>query len=476
MGLPPDEVDSFVAEMQRRQANRATWQGTNPAWEGTKSAMRNIADFVAGPLYDVSPEQQAISDYAREQNPTAFAMGSLVNPVDAAAMFATGGTSLPWRMGAQAAYGAGSGLLTSPEGERGEAAALGGIFGPIGELAGTVGQRVVREIKGLGREVVGGVTAKGRAGELVQHAKDQGFKLTPGDLRGSESLRVLEEITENPISRAIIGGKQEANQALLNRKVARSFGVDADQIGPAELAEGRKLISQKFDESIGQLGSVEIPTDVAEMVGQFVPRSQKLGRYKGLDYGYLTGPEAKELREVLTQQINSPNILAEDAFVLQDIVEEIDSTILDQLGDEGAALYREAREQYRNLMTASRAAKRGTGITPSGDVNAPSYRSAMQPDAVMLERRDVVMPETEDLMNTVDAFAGPLRRAITSSGTSERNLVNSLLQGTGSIPGLLGLGAGGYIGRGLTSTAPVARTGVSAALMRAKAEAENYEE
>jgi hypothetical protein len=478
LGLNDQEVEAFVAEMQGRQAERKTWQGTSPAWESLKSGNKNIADFVLGPLYDVPPEEQAIADYAREQDPTAFALGSLVNPVDAAlTLNPFGAASLPIRAGIQAAGGALSGGLTAPEGERTEQATLGAMAGPVGEVLGTIGQRVMKNILNIGENAV---TATGRDRELIQAAQDAGMRLTPGDVTGSDAMRQLEEFADNPISRGLRakfhGNPDEVNQKALNRVVAQSFGIDAEEITPKVMSDGRKLIRQKFDDSIGQLGHIEIPQDMADMVDQFVTKSKSLGRYKGLEYGALSGAEAKQLRETLLEQANNPNIKADDALVLRDFVDELDIQIESQLGDEGKALYREAREQYRNLMTAEKAAARGTGVTTSGNVNAKSYRSAAAPDEVWVERRDVVMPETARMMDVIDAKTGPLNRAWGSSGSSERELMYNLLMGGGTLMNTAMLGTGPLIMGGLTSTKPVSTTGLMAALARAQAEAENYEE
>lgn len=374
----------------------------------------NVADFVAqrsqGLIDPVSP--QTLSQGERD-----FPKSTLAGEV---APYVAAGIAAPASL-------AGQGLMMGGlEAVReGSTIASTGAQGALGVGGAFLGNAISR---------VGG----GMASRVVDKIKNETSKLT------GAAARTMSEAFPNTryaawVDRAItdMGGfdpMQQARQKILNEGVAKSFGGTVDEfgkIGPDVLREGFDRIGGQMDELIPdrvRMSPGGIKDDLAELnIGSDAKRI--LGRIAE-DATDISGQDFKALRRLLNDRavklMRTDPVGAEDMFK---VVSQLDEGLSGTLSKSAVREHRRLREQYKNLMIASKS----PSVAKFGEATVSDTLNGLKADAgygrtFKTMRTDNLLPETADLMKLIRELAS-FGKSYPNSGTAARNLGISALSG-----------------------------------------------
>lgn len=263
---------------------------------------------------------------------------------------------------------------------------LGGAFG-------AAGQKVANTLGSLARSVKTRITS-GQA-DAIKEAERLGIRLTPGKASGSKMLQRFEASAEsNPITSSGFDSIKEANSQVLNRAAAKAIGENADELSTPVIARAESRIGSVFD-SVKDKTKVPLdPMSYGARLRQIEQDSQGMlmgnaelaanGLWKRLDdfvnnQGGATREQLRQLSSNLGKaarnnmtQPNGDRELGKALFDAQNVVED---AIQGTLSKAQQAAYKEAREQYRNLMLLT--AKTNVVNPASGNVNARTLANTL---------------------------------------------------------------------------------------------------
>ncbi len=435
----------------------------------------------AAALEDAGLFDQAQMDLLRAEQPVATIAGEAAPFV--AGGIATGGVSLPAVLGGEAliggleASGGGRDPLTGAAfGAAGGAAGLGlGKMAqrlaagkaarkagtqPATELADELApRRATRAERQAGafdeaptrlteaQAPKGGAAGAQRTtlhSRMVGLADDTGLTLTTGERVNSDTMRQIEAGFRSqpggpPRGKEIV----RENQEVVNNKWSRAMGAGDQEIKitPEVMGQARENASAEFVKS-GQLadaaGGVDV-SGVADTVaatragrGQSLVQDQQvadaLAELDRFETDSLSGIDFMATRSDLNTQMrkaaaNSEGLLTQ---TYQDVINAMDDAFLKSAGPEASALYKQAREHQRFILTL----ERGKGVNlDQGNVNpttaGTSLRKTIKQEAGRGDPGDL-SDAGIDAIETTRA-ANYFKDIVGDSGTATRLAVQELI-------------------------------------------------
>lgn len=345
----------------------------------------------------------------------------------------------PETMKGAAALGAGLGLIQPAESiqERALNTALGGVLSGVGQ--------------GLGKYIGQGIGhPAGKAAQKTEKAaKALGMKTTPGQTTRSTPLLQMESMAESyPATSGLMSKIKDHNQSIVNKVVAKSIGQNADEITEDVIDKALTDIGKKFKEikdiphiNLGKEAAEElnkIADDYVDVIGG--KSNTKVAHLlsdmadKVLDGG-MTGEWYKRSRSQLGRELKTA-VTTGDANMKEvgiKLTELLDNAVERAVPADKSAMFREARQQWRNWIVASKSLKH----PGSSDVTASKLATQlnrMYKDNYL--RGNAPTKEVKDLFD-ITKFANEHRNIVGDSGTSTRSVLQVLA------PSAIG-GAAGY--------------------------------
>lgn len=288
---------------------------------------------------------------------------------------------------------------------------------------------------------------------IAGEAQALGARMTPGQATGSDLLRRIEAGMQSyPITSGPFSAVKAGNQALLNRSAAKAIGETAEAVSDDVLSQAQQRLSgvyklvaddtkvplgQGFASSLGKViqdsdGVLLHPLDADPMFAKVMERAQA---------GEASRRELQSLASKLGQRVR--NLMRSDAgdrdmgIALGHVKDAVDDALEGSLNGQTKVLFRDARSQYRNLMTLMR-----PGVTneQSGDVSGAMLANTLRrTDKSFRFNRDGAAGDATD-MRKLARFAKAFPDIVGDSGTATRMAVPLLTGGLGgaTIAGMAG--------------------------------------
>ena len=260
------------------------------------------------------------------------------------------------------------------------------------------------------------------------------------------------------------------NRKALAASVARSFGQEADNLGPDVLLAGAEDLAAGFQRVIPKGAVIDLAGALQALagVGKLGP---KLTSLLPDNPTAASGTEWQDLRRAVQERASaargSDNVLAEDLTAVQDLMDDAAESAL---GPTFRTDFRQLREQWKNLKVAEELGSiKGGGEYPTPA--ALSQKLASKYGTTYLRDAGGVLPETQALFSQARQAARDNLGQVPNSGTATRS---AQLAGAGGVLGLVtgqttpeaaALGAALAAGSALAAPASVGRevTGALAA-------------
>ncbi len=304
----------------------------------------------------------------------------------------------------------------------------------------------------------------------AEKGQELGMTLTPGQRSGRLSQQSFEASAESHAStagpfKAIRTQNQEAGQ----RAVSEAIGQKADRITSSVLAQADERLGRIFDavkakgpapvNKAAQDASLKQFDDAMAEFGALA--NKPVDSIKTVDRAINAllseRPALDELRDISTKlRTQAKPLLTSQGgdrsagLALSGIRNAVEDRISAALPAAERAEYELARQQYRNLMTILK--NPATVEEVSGKVNLPSLASALARE----DRRGYVFGANQSPMYTAARFSQGFPNIVGDSGTATRQSLPDLIKmgGAGAgIGGLVGGPLGAWVGGGLGVTA-----------------------
>jgi len=355
----------------------------------------------------------------------------------------------------QGIYGTLQGAAMADENERG----VGAILGAAGSVAGDMAGRVVGRLRNMVK-----ASQSGPGGRVQKELLEGGYQLTPAQQSGSDAAMRIERSAEKTVQgQKITGAMREANQDQLQRVANQAIGL-GDVPNPID-RNARELAAEAIGKQMDDAAAgvnVEISEGLGARISRIVKNDDMLELPELPDGGVVSGTDYMRIRSDLARAQRSAQGSARD--YISKTVGQLDDEFLDVATPEQAALYRQAREQYKNLIQL----EKGQALSTDGLVNPKSLSNAMKSKTGYGARgTGNLLDESRTLIRDAENLSSrSINPMIGNSGTPEGGL-NQF-----SIPELLrGWAASKYYGGamgmgGLLEAAPQAYPGLGANIGR----------
>lgn len=345
-------------------------------------------------------------------------------------------------------------------------AVAGGVGGAVGEatdnpllgiaaslgvpLAGVAGARAITPVRSQ-------LTVE--QARLAEVAAKEGIPLTPAQATGSRPLQTIEGVFSTlPMTSGAQREIADIQRSALNRSVLSRAGVSADKATPEVIDDAFRELGQRFDDLakrttvnvdhqmfkdvdniVSEYGR-RLPTDVAPVFQSYVDDLNQMRAALG------PAPAPGSIAPAGATQGNSVQIPG-DAFqnvvsgirararsaannpalqtALNALANAVDETMARSATPQIAKEWRQARRDYRNLLTVDRAMSGGTQAErSSGDIPLASLRQSVRKDDARGYARG--RGDLNELSRVAD-FIGSSR--VPNSGTAERTTMSNLMTG-----------------------------------------------
>lgn len=390
---------------------------------------------------------------------------------------AAGGGSLPLQIASQATSGAltgaeaatiNAGHSDTPVGQQAlEGAAIGGALGAALPIAQRAGNVLSGASSGVDPDLA----------RIARGAKDDyGIQLHPAQLGLNPALgyanNVLKMVPGSGVSDAAAKTQLQFNQA-----VSKTFGEDAQKITPTVLNRAQKRIGgtlERIEKSSDISFDTPFMNDLAQtetnarssltdqefgvvrrQIDNVLTNLQPGDTISGTTYGDLIHKGSP-----LDAALNSSNSnIKHFAGQIRDALRD---SLSRSLPTADAEAYREARTQYKNLMTVRpltlRADTNGGPLPSTGDINPVALRPAVNRSY----GDSVAMRGWGDVPLNDIATIGQRLRPMPDSGTAQRgSMIYGMTQGAKML-GAAATGAGGAYVAGLPTAAAGLAGGIAA--------------
>lgn len=277
---------------------------------------------------------------------------------------------------------------------------------------------------------------------LAQALMDEGVDLTAGQRTGSRALQGIESVFPNLPFTGRAAAEQAGNQQRqFNRAVLARAGIDADNASPEVIDQAFTRLGGEFTR-LSNGTTLDLGDDFQRALGEVVARySRKLPSQTrevfqnyvddiaGLN-GQMPGTTYQVTRSDLTKQAkaaaNSDPTFSE---ALRGLRNALDDAAERSIAPENRGAWQNARRQYANLKTISKAATGGGQAGAAGDIAPAQLYSATKQGA----GTDQFARGRGDMNQLARAGQAFLRPSIPNSGTAERTFWQNMM--TGSAPG-----------------------------------------
>lgn len=289
--------------------------------------------------------------------------------------------------------------------------------------------------------------------------EQEGVNLTAGQRTGSDRLRYTESELGGMAGQRMMEQQGEQFTAAVLRRV----GINANRATPDVIDGAFTQIGQQFDNLAANnrlIADRQLAQDLRATVneyGMMVPPSARAPAVENLtndivqtirQHGGIPGGSYQSLRSRLDRMARGAQADPQLSQALRGLRESLDdamerSIAVNNPADIGA--WRQARNQYRNMIVVERAAT-GAGEAAAAGIISPS---ALRNATVQKHgRRNYARGQGDfaDLARAGEATMKPLPQSGTAPRTAARNLGASAMT-------LLGGGAGGAVGGGLGAVA-----------------------
>ncbi len=410
-----------------------------------KQAMAGLRSTTAGTIGDIGGQVAAAI-------PAAFIPGA--NTYAGAAL--TGG-----------ALGA---LQPTAEGEsRGQNMALGAAGGAAGKYVGDKALNLLRgrsapqttietNVSGQGNaQVSGGGSIFGSVGDdasaglnvptknVMERAQKMGFKVTPGQASGSKALQQMESKLESqPMTSGTFNDIKQHNQTLLNKAAAGSIGENSNTLDSAVLSNAKDRISGVYkmvaDDKARPIPADDFLTRVSALEDEFeglLPQSlsdnvlvKRL--FKHAEDGQATGKQlqdiASKLGKVAANHMTTPSGDRQMGMVLNRVKDIADDYLEQGLSGSTAKTFKEARQQYRNLMLLTQ--RQGVVNPASGDVSGGALASILQ----QKDKAGYLFGKNKTPLYDAARFSQAFKPLVGNSGTATRSMITSPMDALLTLP------------------------------------------
>ena len=299
-----------------------------------------------------------------------------------------------------------------------------------------------------GRRAVTPITNRLRGDEprLVDLADQYNIPLTPAQTTGSRSLKGIESALEQlPFSSGPQSDLLNVQRRAFNREVLNAAGVNADVATPEVLNTAFQTQGQNFNnlarnttvdvtpqffneiDAVSAQYSRRLPSDIREVFTGYVDdirNMQRASQAPGVTRAFIPGEQyqtiSSDLRAAIRRNQNSNPDLANG---LRQIVERLDDAMENSMGPLRRQEYREARNNYRNLLQVDEAMGGGVS-TDRTQSNIPFGAFRRSVDAA--DERGYARGRGE--YNDLARIGDFLSQKLPDSGTPERTGWRKALQ------------------------------------------------
>ena len=302
-----------------------------------------------------------------------------------------------------------------------------------------------------------------RARHLAVLEREGVTDLTAGQATGKRPLKWAESVTQDtPFGGTRAADIQTRQAEQFTRAALRRAGIQADRATPDVMNTGFDRLSQQFEtlaqnvtippnrrlardlqRAATEYNDVVAPTMRVPMVNGIVTDLNNLmrsgGPLGGRAYGTLSSQLGRRARD---SQFSDPTL----SRTLYSIKEALDNAAERALPTQFAGQYRQARTEYRNLLTLEKAAGGAGENAVTGLISPAQLRTATKTS----DKRGYTRgrDDLSELARAGVAIMSPLPQ----SGTAPRAAVQGVLQ---SIGGIGGYGAAGIEGAALGLAATI---------------------
>lgn len=300
----------------------------------------------------------------------------------------------------------------------------------LGAAGGAIGQGVANGLGKLVSPVKSSLTAEQQ--RLAQAALNEGIPLNAADLTGSKALSMTNSVLSNlPFTGGAEAAREAAKKTAFTKAVMATTGEAADNAAP-------ETLKRLMDARGGAIGDIAKRNTVAfddQLLSDLAAAQAKYQKVldpnqaaivnRNLDAllgagNSIPGETYQATRQTMgaLQRNLDPNVKQ----AAGDIKRALDSAAGRSLPAGENAAWQEARQQYGNLKTISKAMESSAGT--SGDIPASQLRTAVkQANPYTFPRGD---GQLNDLARIGEQF---VRDKNPNSGTAQRLFIQSLLTG-----------------------------------------------
>lgn len=304
---------------------------------------------------------------------------------------------------------------------------------------------VARTAKGIGNAiapVVDEATAK-----LAQKVKEMGLDISMDQLAPTRVRSTIQKISQE-IPGSGVDAYQDSQKKQWNRLVARTLGLDTEDLGPEAIQQFVQNAHQKFSTATAGRNIVfgqkdlqrlaDIPTQAGEKitddlvkivknnVDSFINNSEFRFGQPGMASGrIIPGEKLANLRSQLIAEL--PSIQGGARQHVAKIIDVLDDVTAREIGPENAAILKEARREWRNFKTIEPLLEGST----DGTINPTALMNRVKSNKFIKASRT----ETGDDDLVTLARAG--KQFLSKKGGSDTFQKSAMMFGTGA--GLTGL-------------------------------------
>lgn len=401
---------------------------------------------------------------AQADNPGSYLAGQIGGAIGGGGLLAKSGLSLSAN-----AIRSGRSLPAVAAASGVESAALGGIHGfgsgegvedrlsnagtgmMVGGGLGLVAPVALAGVSNLTRRAVTPFRTSPERTAAARSLAKEGVDLTAGQRTGSRTLRYA----ESEIGGAAAEDIMERQAEQFTAATLRRAGIKANRATPDVIDDGFRVVGQKFDNLAANntlRPDTQLVGDLQKMFndyGQLVPESMRApivknvtnDIVKALRRGPISGSSYQSLRSRLEKAARSSARDPELASTLRGIKDALDDAMERSIATNNPnqlGAWREARNQYRNLLVIEKAATGAGENAAMGLISPSALRNAT---VVGQGRRNYArgMGDFAELARAGEATMKPLPQSGTAPRMAARNL------GTG-LTSILGAGTGAAAG------------------------------
>jgi hypothetical protein len=280
----------------------------------------------------------------------------------------------------------------------------------------------------------GGLTSGQEA--ALSAGQKMGFKTTPGQASGSRAFQQLEaKLESQPMTSAPFNAIKDSNQTVLNRVAAKAIGETSDNLDTATLAKAHARIGEVYkdvaddavrkideDQFLGALADLEDKFD-GLLPGTILDNPLVKRFYLLAEKGEATGRQLQSLASKMGRSayknMTSAGGDRDMGLALYSVKDHVDSLLAVGLDETRGAAFKEARNQYRNLMLLTQ--RNGILNPGSGNVHGNALGGLLQ----QKDKAGYLYGKNQSDLYNAARFGQAFRPLFGDSGTATRSVVPS---------------------------------------------------